>query len=118
MNIGHERTEATDSFDAQLLAALRSLPDGDPPADFVRVVARQARERASRAERWWLLLPGLAIVPAALYATAGYGADWGRSFVPVLQAFGGATALNWLVATAACLALSWAVPQLRPLRRR
>ena len=118
MNIGHERTEATDSFDAQLLAALRSLPDGDPPADFVRVVARQARERASRAERWWLLLPGLAIVPAALYAVARYGDAWTASFTPMLQAFDGPSALNWIAATGACLALSWVLSQVQPSTAR
>jgi hypothetical protein len=101
------RREPTDRFDAQLRQALRESPHAEPPADFARGVVAAARHRASRTERWLLLAPGVAFVPAALYVSARYGGQWVASFASLLPAHGIAGAANWLAATAACLALTW-----------
>ena len=107
-----------DPFDTRLRNALRELPHGQPPADFARAVVQAAEGRARRLERLCLLLPALAFAPAAFFAGARYGDAWAASFAPVLAAFGGANALNWIAATGACLALSWVLSQVQPAAAR
>ena len=112
MNHEPSRVVPLDPFDAQLRAALRGLPHGAPPPGFAAAVAREAARRASLGERLWLLSPGVALVAATAYVVAEYGASWTGSLAPLWQAIGGATALNWSAATAACLALSWVLSRL------
>jgi len=107
-----------DAFDAQLRDALRTLPGVTPPAGFARAVALEAERRAARTERAWLLLPGVAFVPAAWYASVHYGEVLAAGFAPLLRAPGGATSLDWIAVTAACLALSWVFAQVRPAPQR
>lgn len=112
---------APNSIDHHIDRALHREPDAGPPADFARsVVARVAQASATdaRLERW--LLRGLALVFAcsALAVVALYGREWIAGFALLLPAAAGATALNWLLALLACVALSWSFEQLRPASRR
>lgn len=106
-------SNAPNSIDHHIDRALRREPDAGPPADFARSVAArvaQASAQASaldaRVERW--LLRGLALVFAcsALAVVALYGREWIAGFV-LLPAGASATALNWMLALLACVALSW-----------
>ena len=105
-----------DLFDARLRQALRDVPHGEPPLDFAHAVAVRAEAHRDASERWWMLAPPLAFVPAALYAVVRQGDAWASGFATVLAAAGGGTFANWALATGACLALSWVVAQLRPAR--
>jgi hypothetical protein len=112
---------APNSIDHHIERALRREPDAGPPADFARsVAARVARASATdaRLERW--LLRGLALVFAcsALAVVALYGREWIAGFALLLPAAAGTTALNWLLALLACVALSWSFEQLRPASHR
>lgn len=104
-----------DSIDHHIDRALRREPDAGPPADFARSVVAwvaQASTTDARLERW--LLGGLALVFAcsALAVVALYGREWIAGFALLLPA-AGATALNWVLALLACVALSWSFERLR-----
>ena len=101
-------------FDARLRQALRELPHGQPPLDFAHGVAARAEGRAAGSERWWMLVPALAFVPAAIYAVARYGEGWAAAFAPVLAIADAATVANWALATSGCLAVTWVLGKLRP----
>jgi hypothetical protein len=116
---------APNSIDHHIDRALRREPDAGPPPDFARgVVARVAQASAqasaldARVERW--LLRGLAIAFAcsALAVVALYGREWITGFVLLLPAGASATALNWMLALLACVALSWSFERLRVVSRR
>jgi hypothetical protein len=107
-------------IDRHIDQALRREPDAGPPADFARSVAArvaQASGQASvwepRMERW--LLRGLALVfaGATLAVVALYGREWITGFALLLPAAASATALNWMLALLACVALSWSFERLR-----
>lgn len=120
MNIA-PNNRASNSIDQHIDMALRREPDAGPPADFARsVAARVARAAAldARVERW--LLRGLALVFAcsALAVVALHGREWIAGFVLLLPAGASATALNWMLALLACVALSWSFERLRVAARR
>lgn len=106
--------EPFDPLAPRLVQALRKLPHGEPPADFAGSVVRAAERRAKTGERWLLLAPGAAFVPAALYAVARFGDAWAASLGAMGPMLPDGSGANWLLATGACLALSWVFAQLRP----
>lgn len=129
-----EQALREDAAYREVARALRRSP-GEPPADFAASVAASvvalapargadadsgvARGSASAAadglfERW-VLRAGAAVLGVALvYAIARFG-DAGRDgFAAIVAMLGGSTALNWLAAAGACMALSWAFMQGEP----
>lgn len=108
-------TRSNDAAEARLRHALRTLPGGEPPMGFARAVAAMAEDGVppARADRWWLLLPVLAFLPAAVFIAARDGDVWRQGLEIVAQALGGAAGLGWVAATGGCLALSWALSRLR-----
>ena len=113
--------DADDQATRALVRALRTLPDGEPPADFADrfagQVARAAGDRRKWAEGWLLLAPGIAFIPAAWYAAALDGDAWRAAAASLSSLLPGASTANWWLAGAACLALSWVFAQLRPSAR-
>lgn len=110
----------------EVAAALRRSP-GEPPADFAASVAALAAGPAraatgeGRVERWLLRALAVVLALSCIAAVARYGGEWARGFVEgfdaIAPALGGASALNWALAAAACMALSWAFAQGAPLKR-
>lgn len=116
----------------EVARALRHSP-GEPPADFAASMAALvegaaparpagaaagAREGEGRIERWLLRALAVVLGAAGIGALAVYGQAWIGSFVDgfdaVAPALGGTTALNWVLAAGACMALSWAFTQGAP----
>ena len=101
--------------------ALRQAPAPALPADFAaRVAARAAHVHApadTRFER--LAMRGLVVALAlsAAVAAAVYGGAWLQSFALVLPRQSPGLVLNWALALAGCLALSWSFEHLRPHAR-
>jgi hypothetical protein len=106
----------------QVARALRQpLPD-PPPADFARSVAmRVATTQASpdmRLEQGLLRALSLLLAVSAIAAMALYGGEWLRAFAallppPAAGSVATGLALNWTLALAACLGLSWSFERLR-----
>lgn len=129
-----ERALREDAAYREVARALRHSP-GEPPADFAASVAALAAAapvpstdassvaalgRASSAgredllEHWLLRAFAMVLGGAFVYALARYGALWREGFEAIAPVLGGSTALNWLVAAGACVALSWAFAQRGP----
>jgi hypothetical protein len=113
-----ERTRGQTSEDQavatyrHVVRALRApLPDA-LPADFARSVAAQCRRAPTRVDTWLeqqfqqLLLAALAV--AAVLACANYGGEWLRASLAALPVLDQRTTLDWSLALAACLCVSWA----------
>ena len=119
-----ERAGAITADDDALLARYRQvaralrrpLPDA-LPADFARSVAlRVAAAHAApdmRLEQLLLRALSLLLAVSAIAAMALYGGEWLRAFAAVLPSLAVGTALNWALALAACLGLSWSFERLR-----
>lgn len=104
-----------DGIDRHVDRALQREPDAGPPADFARSVAARVAGAAAtdaRVERWLLRGLALAFACSALVVAALYGREWLAGFALLLSA-AGATAMNWLLALLACVALSWSFERLR-----
>lgn len=102
-------------------ALRRPLPDA-PPADFARSVAlRVASAYASpdmRLEQLLLHALSALLALSAVVAMALYGSQWLRAFAALLPSMAAGSApaglaLNWTLALAACLGLSWSLERLR-----
>jgi hypothetical protein len=123
-----ERALCEDADWRAVAQALRRSP-GEPPTDFAASMAAMVQGAAEapatatlgaaaaggsegRVERW--LLRALVVVLGAtgLGVLAVYGRAWlgsmATGFDAIAPALGGATAFNWMLAAAACVALSWA----------
>lgn len=127
-----ERALREDAAYRQVAQALRRSP-GEPPADFAASVAASvaglapaasahavtARGPVSAAadglfERW-VLRAGAAVLGVGLvYAIARFGDAARDGFAAIVALLGGSTALNWLAAAGACVALSWVFTQGAP----
>jgi hypothetical protein len=113
---------APNNIERHIDQALRREPDAGPPADFARSVAARVAQASGQASAWeprmerWLLR-GLALVfaCATLAVVALYGREWTAGFALLLPATASAsaTALNWMLALLACVALSWSFERLR-----
>lgn len=107
----------------QVARALRQPLASAPPPDFARsVAASAAAAHAPPDMRLELLLlrtlSGLLLV-SAIAAAALYGGEWLRAFAALLPSAATGIALNWALALAACLGLSWSFGRLqRGLRDR
>lgn len=130
-----ERALREDAAYREIAHALRRSP-GEPPADFAASVAALAAApgastpaAASAAaardasaspaiegvlERWVLRGGALVLGLAFVYAIARYDDAWREGFGAMVALLGGSTALNWIVAAGACMALSWAFTQGEP----
>ena len=101
----------------QVARALRRPLSDAPPADFARSVAlRMATAHAApdmRLEQQLLRALSLLLAVSAIAAMALYGSEWLRAFAAVLPSLAVGTALNWALALAACLGLSWSFERLR-----
>ena len=106
----------------QVARALRRPPASAPPPDFARrVAASVAAAHAPPDMRLEMLLlralSGLLGV-SAIVAAVLYGGQWRHAFAALLPSLVTGTALNWALALAACLGLSWSFGRLqRGLRR-
>ena len=127
-----EQALREDAAYREVARALRRSP-GEPPADFAASVvasvaglapagsanAVPARGPVSAAgdglfERW-VLRAGAAVLGIALvYAIARFGDAARDGFAAIVAMLGGSTALNWLAAAGACMALSWVFAQGEP----
>lgn len=128
-----ERALREDAAYREVARALRRSP-GEPPADFAASVAASVAALAKPApasavsaadpspstaaeglfERA-VLRAGAAVLGLALvYAIARYGDAWRDGFGALVALLGGSTALNWVMAAGACMALSWAFTQGEP----
>lgn len=100
----------------KVVHALRTPPSVDLPADFAAQVAARAAARHAAAGRLeqvltHALLAALAL--AAVVVSLQYGGDWLRDGIALLPARGRDLGLQWGLAVAACLGLSWSMEQLR-----
>jgi hypothetical protein len=129
-----ERALREDAAYREVAQALRRSP-GEPPADFAASVAALAAAHASTPaaagadatgasvstpiegvlERWVLRGGALVLGLAFVYAIAHYDEAWREGFGAMVALLGGSTALNWIVAAGACMALSWAFTQGEPM---
>ena len=125
-----ERAGAIAAGDDPLLARYRQvaralrrpLPDA-LPADFARSVAmRVGTAHAApdmRLEQQLLRVLSLLLAVSAIAALVLYGGQWPRAFAAALPSLAVGTAMNWALALAACLGLSWSFERLRSgLQRR
>ena len=128
-----ERALREDAAYREVARALRRSP-GEPPADFaasvaasVAALATPAQARAVSAadaspsaladgvfERSVLRAGAAVLGLAFVYAIVRYGDAWREGFGAIAAVLGGSTALNWVVAAGACMALSWAFMQGEP----
>lgn len=119
-----ERALREDAAYREVAQALRRSP-GEPPADFAASVAALASAEAagaaaseSRIERWLLRALAMVLGLSSIGALAIYGGEWLRGvrdgFDAIVPALGGSTAVNWVLAAGACMALSWAFTQGAP----
>ena len=67
-----------------------------------------------RFERWVLRAGAAVLGVAFVYAIARYGDAAREGFGAIEALLGGSTALNWVAAAGACMALSWAFTQGEP----
>lgn len=133
-----ERALREDAAYREIAQALRRSP-GEPPAGFAASVAAAVAAQAAVAhasathadsmpaasgsaaaaaegvfERW-VLRAGAAVLGLALvYAIVRFGDAGREGFGAIVAMLGGSTALNWVVAAGACMALSWAFTQGEP----
>ena len=101
----------------QVARALRQPAASAPPPDFARrVAASVAAAHAPPDMRLEMLLlralSGLLGV-SAIVAAALYGGRWLHAFAALLPPIVTGTALNWALAVAACLGLSWSFGRLQ-----
>ncbi|MDQ2703375.1 MAG: hypothetical protein M3Y70_11345 [Pseudomonadota bacterium] len=99
--------------------ALRREADAGPPADFARSVAAQVREQVAdpAVERWLVRVLMSLLVLAGIVVAAIHGRDWLPAFgaLPMLE---GGTAVSWMAAMLACVAVSWSLDRMRQASRR
>ena len=119
-----ERALREDAAYRAVARALRRSP-GEPPADFAASVAALAGARPVRAadglvERWMLRVLAAVLGVSSVGALWFYGGDWLGAvrvgFDALVPLLGGPTALNWVVAAGACMALSWLLARGAPPR--
>ena len=117
-----ERALREDPAWRDVARALRVSP-GEPPADFAMSVAAiaeaasahapaaTARGGEGRIERWLLRTLSLVLAAIGIGVLATHGNDWFGSvpggFEAIAAVLGGSTALNWVLAAGACMALTW-----------
>jgi hypothetical protein len=101
----------------QVARVLRQPLPSALPADFAtRVIARVGSLHAPADMRLEQALTGGLMVLLAMAAVAAfwlYGGDWLRESLALLPRQATGFALNWGVALAACIGLSWSLEQLR-----
>ena len=99
----------------QVARALRQPPPVALPADFAAQVAARAGHAPldTRFER--LAMRGLvgALALSGAVAAALYGGEWLRSLALLLPRESPGLVLNWALALAGCLGLSWSFERLR-----
>jgi hypothetical protein len=128
-----ERALREDAAWRDVARALRRSP-GEPPADFAASVAALAGAGVApapaaatpegRIERWLLRALTVVLGLSCIGALALYGGQWlggvAEGFDAVARDIGGPTALNWALAAAACMGMSWGfsrgAPRLLPRR--
>jgi len=129
-----ERALREDAGYREVARALRRAP-GEPPTDFAASVAALAAAEAAPVhaqpavalgrtasahaadgvlERRLLRALAVAFAASGAVVAAIYGREWLGGFAAMASALGGSTALNWVLAVAACVALSWAFAQGSP----
>lgn len=119
-----EQALREDAAYREVARALRRSP-GEPPADFAATVVASvaalapapgpASAAADGLFERWVLHAGAAVLGGAfVYAIARYGDAARAGFGTIEAMLGGSTALNWVVAAGACMALSWAFTQGEP----
>lgn len=88
--------------------ALVSAPHAEPPTDFASTVALQIAQQNAGIER--MLCRGLFVTLAAsaVVVTALYGGQWWQALQGALDD----GTLQWVLAGAGCMALSWMISQL------
>lgn len=93
----------------RVAAALDCAPRSEPPRDFASEMAMQIARQNAGIER--ALFRGLFLLLAvsALIVTALYGGQWWQAMQATLTD----GALQWILAGAGCMALSWMIGQLR-----
>jgi hypothetical protein len=117
-----ERAGAIAAGDDPLLARYRQvaralrrpLPDA-LPTDFARSVAMRVAHAGPdmRLEQQLLRVLSLLLAVSAIAALVLYGGQWPRAFAAALPSLAVGTAMNWALALAACLGLSWSFERLR-----
>jgi hypothetical protein len=117
-----ERAGAIAAGDDPLLARYRQvaralrrpLPDA-LPADFARSVAMRVAHAGPdmRLEQQLLRVLSLLLAVSAIAALVLYGGQWPRAFAAALPSLAVGTTMNWALALAACLGLSWSFERLR-----
>lgn len=104
--------EATDYL--RIAQAIACAPQSGPPMRFARDVAVRIARHDAGIERWVsrVLLAVLAIAVLAL------GALFGPAWWSTVERTAGSAATGWLLAGAACVALSWLAGRWRASRRK